>query len=199
MMEALGSSRCARAPNGMNRNAPDAANYDESKAKPYPNLPDPRSRTARRRRPPSSGGPRAAGDRRGLRPRVYGRVPKDVPKVTWEVTEHDRGEVGDVPVIAKRLMGHVDNSRCPEIKVDIQLTLMTPADAKGPVPVMMEFGFGGRPRPGGPGRRPRKRCPAPKGRRSSGFRPDLAPWSLPRAGATPSSSPTASRRIMARD
>ena len=57
-----------------------------------------------------------------------------------------------MPVITKRLVGHVDNSRCPQIKVDIQLTLTTPADAKGPVPVMMEFGFGGfGPRPGGPG------------------------------------------------
>ena len=27
--------------NGNNRKAPNAANYDESKANPYPNLPDP--------------------------------------------------------------------------------------------------------------------------------------------------------------
>jgi hypothetical protein len=27
--------------NGMDPNAPDAANYDENKANPYPNLPDP--------------------------------------------------------------------------------------------------------------------------------------------------------------
>jgi hypothetical protein len=51
-------------------------------------------------------------------------------------------------------VGHADNSSYPQITVDIQLTLTTPADAKGPVPVMLEFGFGGRgfgPRPGGPG------------------------------------------------
>src|SRR5207248_6544762 len=36
----------------------------------------------------------------------------------------------------------------PLITVDIQLTLTTPANATGPVPVMMEFGFIG-PRPGG--------------------------------------------------
>ena len=29
----------------------------------------------------------------------------------------------------------------PAIKVDIDLTLSTPADAKGPVPVIVEFGF----------------------------------------------------------
>ncbi len=74
---------------------------------------------------------------------VYGRVPKDVPKVTWEVTGTTQEKVGDIAVVTKRLLGHVDNTRCPQIKVDIQLTLTTPADAKGPVPVMMEFGFGG--------------------------------------------------------
>src|SRR5262249_27705549 len=39
--------------------------------------------------------------------------------------------------------GHVDNAAYPPISVDIQLTLTTPAEAKGPVPVMMEFGFAG--------------------------------------------------------
>jgi hypothetical protein len=39
------------------------------------------------------------------------------------------------------VVGHVDNSSYPGIKVDIQLTLTTPADIKKPVPVIMEFGF----------------------------------------------------------
>ena len=38
-------------------------------------------------------------------------------------------------------MGHVDNAKCPQIEVDIRLTLTTPGEAQGPVPVMMEFGF----------------------------------------------------------
>ena len=45
------------------------------------------------------------------------------------------------PSITKHLVGHVDNSSYPPITVDIQLTLTTPADATGPVPVIMEFGF----------------------------------------------------------
>ena len=70
------------------------------------------------------------------------------------MTETTEEKVGDVPVVTKKLVGHVDNSSYPQITVDIQLTLTTPADAKGPVPVMMEFGFGGfGPRPGGPARR----------------------------------------------
>ena len=41
MMEALKIKSLRPGANGMNRNAPNAANYDESKANPYPNLPDP--------------------------------------------------------------------------------------------------------------------------------------------------------------
>ena len=50
-------------------------------------------------------------------------------------------DIGDVPVITKQLLGHVDNSSYPLITVDIQLTLTTPANATRPVPVIMEFGF----------------------------------------------------------
>src|SRR5437588_670187 len=73
---------------------------------------------------------------------IYGRVPKETPKVKWEVTATDKQKVGDVPVVTKKLVGHVDNSSYSLITVDIQLTLTTPADAKEPVPVIMEFGFG---------------------------------------------------------
>jgi hypothetical protein len=93
--------------------------------------------------------------------------------VTWEVTSIAKEKVGDVWAITKRLVGHVDNAKCPQIKVDIQLTLTTPAEAKGPVPVMMEFGFG--PRPGGPGAAAKKAMPkaATKG---AGFGPFGPPW-----------------------
>jgi hypothetical protein len=57
------------------------------------------------------------------------------------VTSTTRETNGTVPVITKQLVGHVDNSLDPQISVNIQLTLSTPADAKGPVPVMMQFGF----------------------------------------------------------
>jgi len=46
-----------------------------------------------------------------------------------------------VPVITKKIMGHVDNSSYPPITVDIQLTLTTPGQATGQVPVIMEFGL----------------------------------------------------------
>ena len=99
--------------------------------------------------------------------------------MTWEVTGTTEEKVGDMPVVTKRLVGHVDNSRCPQIKVDIQLTLTTPADAKGPVPVMMEFGFGGfGPRPGGPRARrpPKKAMPKAATQAAGGFGGGGPPW-----------------------
>jgi hypothetical protein len=68
-------------------------------------------------------------------------VPKDVPPVKWEVAETTRGKDGDIATVTKKLVGHVDNHICPAITVDITLTLTTPGEAAGPVPVMMEFGF----------------------------------------------------------
>jgi hypothetical protein len=68
-------------------------------------------------------------------------MPKNLPKVNWEVVSTTNETNGDVPVITKRLLGHVDNSSYPSIKVDIQLSVSTPANATGPVPVIMEFGF----------------------------------------------------------
>ncbi len=152
MMEALKIDKLRPGANGMNPNAANAANYDESKANPYPKLPDPLTL----KNGENVNSPEQWWNKR--RPEivedfdreVYGRVPKDVPKVTWEVIETTKGKVGNVEAVTKKLVGHVDNSRCPQISVDIQLTLSTPAFASGPVPVMMEFGFGGfGPRPGG--------------------------------------------------
>src|SRR5207244_144998 len=76
---------------------------------------------------------------------VYGRIPGNVPKVTWTVAETANGAVGGHSVIGKRLVGHVDNSTYPSISVDIQLTLVTPANAGRPAPVMIMFRGGGLP------------------------------------------------------
>jgi hypothetical protein len=85
---------------------------------------------------------------------VYGRIPRNTPKVKWEVTNTANEEVGGLPVITKTLVGHVDNSSYPLITVDIQASVTTPANATGPVPVMVEIGGfrrAGPPRVPGPG------------------------------------------------
>ncbi len=156
MMKLLGIESLRPGANGLDARSPHAANYDESKANPYPNLPDPlvlkngeKVTTPeiwwKQRRPEIV---------EDFDREIYGRVPKQTPKVNWDVTSKTEETVGDVPVVTKRLVGHVDNSAYPAITVDIQLTLTTPARAAGPVPVMLEFGFafgGFGPRPGGPG------------------------------------------------
>jgi hypothetical protein len=81
---------------------------------------------------------------------VYGRVPENVPKVIWTVAAVDHEMIGFTPVIAKDLIGEVDNSSYPAIKVRIHMTLVTPAYAKGPVPVLMMFGRAGFPNPNEP-------------------------------------------------
>ncbi len=123
--------------------SPYAANYDESKANPYPKLPDPLALNNGKKVTT------AAAWWELRRPEiveefdreVYGRAPRETPKVTWEVTSTTREMNVDVPVVTKKLLGHVDNSAFPSIQVDIQLTLTTPANAVGSVPVMMELSF----------------------------------------------------------
>jgi hypothetical protein len=128
---------------GMNPNSPNAANYDENKANPYPCLPDPlllnnRTRVGtadswwKERRPEIA----EYFDRE-----IYGRIPEVTPGVKWELLSITADSNGVYPITRKELIGHVDNSCYPAISVDIQLTLTVPAKAKSPVPVMMEFGF----------------------------------------------------------
>ncbi len=144
MMDLLHIASLRQGANGSNPEAPNYANYDESKANPYPDLPDPlvlnngkKVTSAKmwwnQRRPEIV----ELFDRE-----IYGRVPKNVPKVKWEVASTKNEMNGDVPVITKELAGHVDNSSYPEVTVDMKVSLSTPANAKGPVPVIMEFGGG---------------------------------------------------------
>jgi hypothetical protein len=144
MMQQLGITSLRPGADGRNPQAPNYQNTDESKANRWPNLPDPLTlKNGQKVTTPemwwNQRRPEIVED---FDREVYGRVPKNAPKVTWEVTKTTRENAGNVPVITKTLVGHVDNSAYPAITVDIQLTLSTPAEAAGPVPVMMEFGFG---------------------------------------------------------
>jgi len=122
--------------------APNAANYDPEKANPYPVLPDPltlkngrKVTTAdtwwKQRRPEIV---------EDFEREVFGRVPASVPVVKWELKQTAHAQVAGLPVIAKQLVGHVDNSTYPAITVDIQMTVVTPANANNKVPVLMMFG-----------------------------------------------------------
>jgi (4-O-methyl)-D-glucuronate---lignin esterase len=143
MMELLGIKELRRGANPRDPAAPNAVNYDEAKANPYPNLPDPLTLSSGKRvtTPEMWRNERRPEIVELFDREVYGRVPHHTPKVTWEVTSTTERMEGDIPVVTKQLVGHVDNSSYPLISVDMQLTLTTPGNAAGPVPVMMEFGF----------------------------------------------------------
>jgi lysophospholipase L1-like esterase len=134
-----------RGPSGWDPKAPDYQNTDEAKASPWPHLPEMMITKGRKRvdTPELWWNARRPELVEYFDAEVYGRVPRDVPKVTWEVTDTRDGKVGDMVVLTRQLTGRVDNSACPAISVNIRLTLTLPASASGPVPVMMDFGGGG--------------------------------------------------------
>jgi hypothetical protein len=74
---------------------------------------------------------------------VYGRIPRNVPKVKWEVTKTDEAESGGIATVTKTLVGNVDNTAFPQIKVAIQASFTVPKHAAGKVPIILQFGFGG--------------------------------------------------------
>jgi hypothetical protein len=171
MLALLGIAEIRRGVEGRNQQSPNFANYDEAKVAPYPPLPElmvtkagTRVTTAKQwwdvRRPELV----ELFDRE-----VYGRMPKVTPKVSWSVTSTSEETVGGVTMVKKELVGTVDNSSYPQIALNIEAAVWTPKDAKGPVPVVLEYGSGGRPQP-----------------------PRQAPVaSAPVAGATPATGATA--------
>jgi hypothetical protein len=129
--------------NGNDPKAPNAANYDEAKANPYPNLPDPL--VLKNGKKVSNAktwwNKRRAEIAEDFDREIYGRMPANTPKVNWELVSVTDTINGEYPVRLKKIIGHVDNSSYPSVKVDIQLMLATPAKATTAVPVIMEFGF----------------------------------------------------------
>jgi len=141
MMDQLGIKALRPGPSG-NESAPNHANYDESKANPFPSLPDPLTM--------NDGQKVTSAEmwREKRRPEllemfskyVYGWVPKNVPAVNWNVNTVDHEMLGFTPVTAKDVEGVVDNSAYPSISVHVHMIEVLPARAKGPVPVLIMFG-----------------------------------------------------------
>ena len=144
MMDQLHITTLRAGPSG-DENAPDHANYDESKANPYPDWPD--VLTLKNGRKVTTAEqwwqqrrPEIVAD---FESQVYGRIPEHVPAVTWSVVASETEYVNFRPVVATRLVGHVDNAADPSINVDIQMMLILPASAAAkPVPVLEMFTWG---------------------------------------------------------
>jgi hypothetical protein len=160
MLQQLGITRLRPGPSG-NENAPNSANYDETLANPYPELPGllvcsdgtvvttPADWISTRR-------PEIV---ELFEREVVGRVPTTTPAVHWSVVSEQETMAGEVPMIDTMVAGVVDNSQCPEIEVQIAARFGVPRDALGPVPVLIMFGWFEFGRPGVPP--PRFRPPNP--------------------------------------
>ena len=166
MLERLGIRELRPGPSG-DESKPDHANYDEALANPYPVLPDPLTLksgakvttadawwTLRR--------PEIVAD---FEREVVGRVPANVPSVSWATIATREWTSGGRKVVGRQLVGTVDNSSDPKISVEICMTLVLPAEARGPAPVMIMLGGGALPEAAGAepamsdGRMPCKRGP----------------------------------------
>ena len=146
MLEQLGITKLRPGPSG-NPQAANSANYDESLANPFPNLPEVLKLKSGQQvtTPEQWWNQRRPEIIEDFEREVLGRVPASVPQVKWDVLETKETTVGKTAAVEKRLQGKVDNAACPTIEVNIAMTLVTPKEAKEPVPVLMmfTFGFGG--------------------------------------------------------
>jgi hypothetical protein len=164
MLGQLGIRTLRPGPSG-NESAPNHANYDEATANPFPDLPEvltlkngkkvtTREMWWKQRRPEII---------EDFDREVLGRVPRSAPKVAWSIVGTTHGTMGGRPVVGRQIVGHVDNSSYPAISVDIQMALVTPADANGAVPVMIMFSSGVLPQAaGGPAPAPGRGGPPPQ-------------------------------------
>ena len=121
--------------------SPNAANMDESKANTFGPPPEPLIlRNGKRVDSPEiwwkQRRPEIVED---FEREVYGRVPANAPTVKWKLVTTTHEMNGDVPVVTKKLVAHAENSADPQISVNIDLTLTTPAKTAGSVPVMLEL------------------------------------------------------------
>jgi (4-O-methyl)-D-glucuronate---lignin esterase len=116
------------------------SNYDEAKVRPY-TVPDPLkladgtpvgdAKTWQTRRRPEIV--------KLYETQIFGRLPANVPKVQWRVTESDQN-TRDGQAIKKQVVGMAGEG--PRA-VQINLSVYTPAGASKPVPVILLANFGG--------------------------------------------------------
>lgn len=155
MMQQLGIEELRAGPSG-NPSAPNAANSDESKATPYSELPNPLLfDNGTKVKSKKDWEKRKVELKEHFDSEVYGRIPEDIPGVTWEIVEEKDSLFGQVNARYKKLIGHVDNSSYPAIQVAIEMRMATPLESNTPVPLIMQFSWiwpasMQRPKPEGP-------------------------------------------------
>ena len=133
MMAQLGIRAIRPGPNASNDpGTVNPANYDQLKANPYPDYPDPLTlRDGSRVTTPAVWWERRRPEIvEDFEREVLGRIPAGVPGVTWRVERTLNTDVGGVPVLASQMVGHVVKSGDPSINVDIRMAVVLPAHAQ---------------------------------------------------------------------
>ncbi|HXT13288.1 MAG TPA: acetylxylan esterase [Candidatus Angelobacter sp.] len=140
MMDQLGIKSLRHGPDPNNQST-----FDEATANPYTNsMPDVLTmKDGTKVTRPDQWPARRAEIQEDFEREVYGRIPANVPKVTWEVASITHGTNDGIRTITRNLIGHVDNSADTNIIVNIQANFTVPENATQPMPIMVEFGFGG--------------------------------------------------------
>ena len=72
---------------------------------------------------------------------MYGRVPDNIPHVSWTIVSEKDTTAGPYLVTETLLLGKVENSDFPNIEVNIELVIGLPKDTKEAVPLVTRFGF----------------------------------------------------------
>ena len=168
-------------PPGAVATSPDT--YNEALANPYPALPDPLTfKSGQKVTTVASWRKRRSEILEDFEREVYGRRPQRIPSVSWQVVKTTTASDGGVETVAKQLLGRVDNSAYPAITVNIQAILTLPANTRGRVPVIIQFGGGGFELPAGVSASTNL-CQVPGAARGAGPAPAAAPGAAARGGA----------------
>jgi hypothetical protein len=121
--------------------APNAANYDEARANPYPDLPDPLKL--------DNGTPVITTDmwwqqrRRELEDafehQIYGGLQDGALGLNWSVTDSVPDRIGGLAVTTRHVVAHLASGTNPPVAIEVHLMVSVPVGAKGPVPLILQL------------------------------------------------------------
>lgn len=143
MLEQLNIQSIRPGVNGSNPQAPNAANYDESKANIYPNIPvvlqlNNGKKVDSKRAWNYHRKPEIVED---FEREIYGRIPDNIPPISWKIISTENKMMAGFPVEVQKLVGTVDNKRFPSISVQMEVTIGFRKDIKKAMPAMMELAW----------------------------------------------------------
>lgn len=141
MLKQLSIQHLRAGVNGSNPQASNAANYDETKANIYPKLPEvlqlnngkpvDSKRTWYYHRKPEI--------IEDFEREIYGRVPDNIPPISWKIVSKEHKTMAGFPVEIQKLIGTVNNQRFPSVNVNLEISIGFRTDINKPVPAIMEF------------------------------------------------------------